>query len=371
MNDGTGDTSNRNSEAFYKLRDEETRALNDVSLPHGAVRLFIMICKLLWFPEAGGFYNGKLGTLKASVSDLAKFIGANVKSFYFDKKKNRKGWLELLSERNYLWIGKHVIRNGEAMNVYHVTVLDSRIRQTALLFQSRFHASPVTENGNGFFLGKNSGVSSPHGKTGNGHYQNRQLSKSTNGNSEHGKTGNGNYQNRKLPITARPSDQLPQTGTGNAQLHQSPTGKNGNGQHGKTVKDGKSILRIESKEDSKGTFPPQDSTFKEWSKKVGKMYPRELKDLRIELLDQFKKAKTETAKTAINEKLDVVRVALYGPAVPISEQPAKPRPTRKAPPETKPLSEEQLLESAREARALGAKFLTEGQRAALEMAGEL
>lgn len=138
----TTETQSQSSETFYKLRDEEIRALCDKSLTHGAARLFVLLSKLVWFPNYGGMFRGMIGTLKCSVADLARFLGCNEKSFYADKSKNRAGWLESLVAGNYIWITKHVISNGEAMNVYHITAVRPRGEQAQLGFSSRFHDYP-------------------------------------------------------------------------------------------------------------------------------------------------------------------------------------------------------------------------------------
>ncbi len=186
---GTGESSDN----FYKLRNEEIRALCDKSLTHGAARLFILISKLVWFPNAGGMFKQMVGTLKCSVADLARYLGCNEKSFYRDSQKNRPGWIDLLTAGNYIWITKHHISNGEAMNIYHITVVRPRNEQIGFGFDSRFHGAPPTgENGNGGFL-------MPEGRG------NSEVVETETGSSPKRVLGTGENGNCQLPFTPVPN----------------------------------------------------------------------------------------------------------------------------------------------------------------------
>jgi hypothetical protein len=115
---------------------------------------------------------------------------------------------------------------------------------------------------------------------------------------------------------------------------------------------------------------PPDLGFDEWKKGLKGTFPSKLRDLQHELTAKIQSCRSDDARKEWKRRLAAVEEVRLGGPVADHQPTAKPKPVRKADSE-KPLTEEQLLESARNARALGSKFITEGQKAALQRAGEL
>lgn len=317
MNELTTDQEkDQSKETFYKLRDEEIRAVGDSALTHGAARLFILISKLVWFPNYGGMFKGMTGALKCSVSDLARYMGCNQKSFYRDGSKNRAGWLELLTAGNYIWITKHTISNGEAINVYHITAVRPRSEQSTFGFSSRFHDHPPTgENGNGVFSVSNGGGNSELAKTVTEDSPKRVLGTGENGNSPLVKTVIGSGRKRELPITPSTSDPLVKTVTANYRLHQRPTGENGNGQLVKTGEYKKSVIRKEIGEGKNGGVPPPDLAFERWVKSLDGQLPSRLHALERKIKDKLASTSSPAVREGLKRQLKAVEEKIL-PTIP-------------------------------------------------------
>lgn len=336
-------TDSDSSEDFYKLRNEEIRALCDKSLTHGAARLFVLISKLIWFPNLGGRFKQMTGVLSCPISDFARYLGCNEKSFYRDSQHNRPGWLELLTAGNYIWITKNIISNGEAMNVYHVTVLCPRNEQVTFGFASRFHAHPTGENGNGPFSVPNSRGTSEVAQTGNQDSPKRELATGANGASPLVKTVTRNRPKRVLTTTVSASVGVVKTDTANSRFEHLPTGENGNGQLVKAGELNKSVPRVERLNGKNGdALPPDlaqeaikdgDGAFADWCESWDdeKRYKweKELGRIRMKLQTQ--------PGPFWQRRADFLRMKLDGGRVPV----AKPMPARAVKPIVPRLTDEQ------------------------------
>ncbi len=374
---GNGDNHNHNhvtngrssSDIFYTQRDEEIRAISDHNLPHGAVRFFLLLCKLWWFPSCGGRHGGRDGSIMASARDLAKWMGFNVKSLFKKKTKSGEvipGWLDVLMQRNYIWISKQKLPNAEYENVYHITALCPREIQTTFKFSSRFFmpGGGVGQNGNGVFscpeLNGNSQVvelESPR-------YQNGHLPVGQNGNSPMAKTVTGSGPKRALGVGQNGNCQLAKTGTGSYQKGERPVGQNGNGQEAKTGHLNKTI-ELNKSTDPKigGDLPPQTMR---WLKKLEGMFPSRLEKLRAELVKQRERALTDQAVADLTFRIEAIDTELQGgkptpkPALKAS------RPVRKAT-EPKPATEEEMISGAKFAMDIGKpELMTKEQKALWE-----
>jgi hypothetical protein len=133
--------------------------------------------------------------------------------------------------------------------------------------------------------------------------------------------------------------------------------------------------RDERKGDIRSLHPPtngkgkvlrEDSELAEWRQSLNGSFPSRLEKLRDKVIGQRNAATVPNIRAFIGRKIRILNELLDGPMPPAADPaPEKPRPARKA---EKPLTPEELLESARNAVALGAKYLTPEQKAALEAA---
>lgn len=164
-----------------------------------------------------------------------------------------------------------------------------------------------------------------------------------------------------VPVTSSEGSERLAPSEGSTQLRESPLG-------------------VRSSGAIKGAdCPPQDGegsekTTKEelqlasWRESLSGSFPSHLVKTRDRLSRQRDNSTAPNVREFLGKKIKILNELLDGPVpAPIQEQPKAI--ARKAP--SKPMTEAELLESARSAIALGAKNLTKGQREALVRAGEL
>lgn len=116
----------------------------------------------------------------------------------------------------------------------------------------------------------------------------------------------------------------------------------------------------------------EDLALAEWRQSLNGRYPSQLEKLKARLIAQRDGSKAPNVRQFIGRKIKMLTELLDGPVPEPEQEPAAPRPARKAP-QIEELNGEALLESARIALSMGVKVssLTVKQREALKAAGEL
>jgi hypothetical protein len=342
---------------FEHQLDEELRALTDPALPDGAARLFLLIVKLSWQPFQGGRFKGQLGALAISARKLAAKVGCNVKAFYSKKDKRtgarRPGWIELLVQGGYVWLGRHRIPNipeNKSLNVYNVSIHVPRYAQGSLPWTDGSWGGEVTiaeeeatwgegeetlagegggtvpRNGHSDFSAQNPAGNTESPEKGTACPPQGALPVPPRGNSPSPATGIARPPQRARAVPRNGHRLSPATGTGCSPSGERAVPRNGHRQSPATGHKEETLEPQKALKTSRGVgeAPPEDwdREFSRWKFSLERKFDRELRATLDDLKAQRDRVKesTDTPPDDRKEKLrrlrlkiEAVNVKLNGP----------------------------------------------------------
>ena len=123
---------------------------------------------------------------------------------------------------------------------------------------------------------------------------------------------------------------------------------------------------IPAPKNGNGKANKEDLDLATWRESLNGRFPSHMEKLRSKLIGQRDTATAANVRAFIGRKIRMLNELLDGPT-PEPDQQARPAATAPKPAEN-PMSPDELLESAHSALALGAKYLTAQQKAALAAA---
>jgi hypothetical protein len=305
-------------------------------------------------------YDAK-GIVTISDAGLADVFGVSERTVY--------SWKHQIETCGYVWLGKKFKTNMWPLTTYNLSCLHKKpaLRKTdadGTYGRGRFRSAPENPG----FGARQPGqpvLPLPGSRHVNGDAKSAELlAISAVGRKNVRLSAEENFGSEPKPISAESRNGFRARAEENFGSEPKPaSGESRNCRLKKAKVTGEGTLKGEN------TPHPPDFQFAEWLKGLEGQFASKLRKLQDELKGKLASARSDGARREWKRRLTAVEEALLGGAVK-DEAPPKPKPTRKAS-EAKPLNEAELLESARNAVALGSKFLTEGQRAVLQRAGEL
>lgn len=336
-------------------------ALRDKELSTGAKLLFVWLLdlSLLWTVSRAR------GVVIISMTKLAEHLSCCRKSI--------ANWKRELVTKRLIWVHKHFNPNFWALNEYHITVIDppgapsQRFTQDGI-WGNGTRRPEAPEGARSKIYTADSGDSDP------------QFSEQK---EENSLVAGTSVPAPGVNFTPERGKILPAPGVKKCTPHGQPGSRpTGNGvpaaREKKGIGRGNGVAHIrepqagsrELDREGKASSPPQID--RSWEKKLKGLYPRELRELKADLVRQQQKLPAgDPAVPDLSCRIETIDRHLYGGAMPSSSPKPQARPARAARVD-KPLSEPELLESARTAKAFGkAHLLTAAQREALARAGEL
>jgi hypothetical protein len=338
------------------------RTLVIEDLKAGPKALYMM---LLEFSYERGLQYFNEGSIMVSVRRAAQMMNSSTKSI--------TNWTKKLVERNLIWVSGHRFSNMWQRNVYHITALRPKGTTPdlpdSIVYSGGIRSSKPLRGK--FYHGEKNAVANDHfavsAENTSDSATNGVPAVEKNGNGQSAKTTTGSGKKGLRRVVKKDYSQSSKTTTASGRKASLGAVEKNGSESKKPAVISKALGQ--GSKDLKGGTPPE--SFADWRKRIKKWFPRELRECLADLVNQQKRLDPSMSATraSIQLRIDALQRELHGEAAPKS-----PRPVRafKAEPEKpKAMSEEELLESARAAVALGVKSITEAQKAALRKVVEL
>jgi hypothetical protein len=353
-----GDYDDNRTGIILRARRE---ALRDGDLDFGARCLFCLLLDL----SLSRYTQRADGVVCISVTKLSEELKCAARTIY--------EWKKQLEEKRFIWVTEQRMPNMWPLNTYHVSALDSPNEPHQLptrdgtwgngarrsrpetsgdgarsLACKKQHATGRVTTLNCASLAQNAGATGSPAQA--------SAAKLAAGSR---KVLTGEPQNLRLG-TAK-------SAAGSGKTPQLPAAKKNMPRPQQTAVNRESIAVVSShKETSVGGEGAPTPSRAAWERKLGKMFDRELRGIKADLLKQQREAdQSDNAMIAdISLRIEAVDRALYGGDTPKRKQP-RPAATAKAAPKAAPTQEE-ILEGAKYLVSIGkGNLLTAGQREAL------
>ena len=331
----------KDSHKIFKARLE---AVTDHRLAFGARNFFTFLLDLALNPRVN---NDRRGEITISTTQLCEWLDASPRAIY--------GWTKELVECRHIWVSKMPRPNMHPMNVFHITAMQPMREIKQDVANDGLWGNGYRRPGELMPLGARGAIGKKR------HYLLDRL-----GRPLYAETPENS------PATRNICSSLPQN------LREAPAKKdtchpqNLRGAPAKkdTRPPQKQAVLIESQLEietpvlrGEAQRPPSRAV---WERKLEKLYPDELKQLRADLLKQQKEVDpADKAFVAdISLRIEAIDRQLYGAAVPKRKQP---RPVTAMPLAQKDPTTEELVEGAKYLASVGKEhLLTPAQRALIE-----
>jgi len=318
------------------------------------------------------FYDAK-GVVTISDTALAEIFNVSNRTIY--------SWKHKIAECGYVWIGKKFKTNMWPLTTYHLSCLHKKpIQQKTdsdgTYGARQFRSAPANPGLGARAPGQ---PQLPLAGTRNGHVDEKNgvlLGISAEARKTLPPSAEDNCGSEPNTVSGESRNGLRLRAEVNCGPEPKPiAGQSRNGTPARAEADCRfNKAKVQGEGSHKGNgFSPPDR--KGWEKRLKKLYPRELQELKSELLKQRARLPlNDPAKKDLQERIDLVDVQLYGAKVPEAQK--RVAMAKAAPMPSISMTEEELLDSARkimtEAKEARIKpLLTDKQKTALKAVGEL
>lgn len=374
MNDNTDYMPHEKEQAFeLKRKDdpnqltaikERERACDDPHLTDGDVRLFVRLLDMALNPF---YHNGRRGRIVTS----QVFLGGLI---HCDERSIRRR-VDALIRAGYIWTNLVPRPNTKPILAYHVTAFIPRQQVAQEMAQDGLWGGRKRRHDHGFT--RTGSEAGRQRRMGSGFFDQfgRQISfnyleNAAASGQESGPSAVKIDRSERTPVSSASGQNCPVTEDVNVRSQRSElsgvTGQNCPLSEDGSVRQIESPVVVSVPGRVKGDAPPPEDAF---AKSLKGLFPSRLSRMRSDLELKAHKARNPDAKREYQRRVKLVEDELLGGPVP--DEPVAPRAARKAPAPEKPMTEAEVLQSARNAIQLGATMLTDGQRNALLKAGEL